>query len=145
MCRTVFTKHLPLVFVFPHVWSRSNNFKAALQGYVFKNVSELAASKHTPPRILCATRAHVTSDPKSSVQAQELLVVRKISRTTVMRKPVLKAYSLHSKEDKTLQVRVCDVQTDIQWEPLDNYRRKTHMLGQATLSLVERWYRGTSV
>lgn len=85
----------------PH--SHSNDFKAALQGYSFKNVSELAGCKQTP-RIVCATKAHQTGEGKSSVHADEILVIKKIGRTTVMRKPVLKAFSVKNNEDKTLQV-----------------------------------------
>ncbi len=82
----------------------SNDLKVALQGYTFKTVSELAASKHTP-LIVCSTKSHLTGESKSSTQSDELLIVKKISRTTVMRKPVLKAFSLMTGEDKVLQVR----------------------------------------
>ena len=81
----------------------SKNFKAALKGYVFKTVSELAACKHLP-KIICATRSHITGDAKTSTHANELFIVRKIGRTTVMRKHVLKAYSLKTNEVKILQV-----------------------------------------
>ena len=80
----------------------SNDFKAALAGYTFKAVLDLAAAKNLP-RIICATKTHITADQKSSVQSDELLIIRKISRTTVMRKPVLKAFSLKTNEDKILQ------------------------------------------
>lgn len=80
------------------------NFKSALQGYTFKTVADLAGCKHALPRIVCATKTHLTSESKSSVQAEELLIVRKMGRTTVMRKPFLKAFSLKTNEDKTLPV-----------------------------------------
>ena len=95
--------HSPHTHTNSHMHTHSNDFKAALQGFMFKNVSELAACKHIP-RIVCTTKAHQTGESKSSVQADEILVVRKISRTTVMRKPVLKAFSPRTNEDKTLQV-----------------------------------------
>ena len=91
--------HLGLMQFFPC----SNDFKAALQGYTFKTVSELAGCKQIP-RVVCATKAHQTGESKSSVHANEILVVRKVGRTTVMRKPVLKAFSVKNNEDKTLQV-----------------------------------------
>jgi hypothetical protein len=66
-------------------------------------VSELAVCKQLP-RVVCATKAFQTGETKTSVYVNEILVVRKIGRTTVMRKPVLKAFSVKNNEDKSLQV-----------------------------------------
>lgn len=82
----------------------SNDLSAARKDYTFKTVSDLASVKNCP-KILCATQAHVANDSKCSVQMDEILIVKKMSKTHVMKKRVLKVFSLMTKEYKTLQVR----------------------------------------
>lgn len=95
----------PVYFQSTHlVFPSSNDFDAARAGYTFKAVSDLASAKSCP-RILCATQTHVASDSKSSVHVDEILIVKKMSKTQIMKKRVLKVFSLVTKEYKTLQVR----------------------------------------
>ena len=81
----------------------SNNFKDAIKGHIFKSVSELVASK-SPPRIVRVLDALQTSDPKTSVEKNDLLIIKKIGKT-ILRKAFVKVYSLSAKEEKTLTVQ----------------------------------------
>lgn len=76
------------------------------RGIVFKTAGDILALCQNPdrslPKIVCAMKYHLTGDPKSSVKENELLLIRRMGRTTVKRKPVLKVYSLTTKEEKTL-------------------------------------------
>jgi len=67
----------------------------------------------TRPTILCVTQAYTAGDSKSSLQVDEILIVKKLSKTHVMKKRVLKVYSLTTKEYKTLQVRAFLVCTSV--------------------------------
>ncbi len=46
----------------------------------------------------------MVNDSKCSVQADEILIVLKLTKTHVIKKRILKVYSLTTKEHKTLQV-----------------------------------------
>ena len=87
---------------FGPLYDPHHNFKEAFKGFTFDAVADILALKGPLPKLLRVTRAHQGSDPKSSVEEGELLIVKKAARTGVMRKPVLKVFSVTAKEEKTL-------------------------------------------
>lgn len=69
----------------------------AVKGYSFKTVGELTKYE-SPPCIIRATKAFDTSDSKSSVEAEEVLIIKKIGRTAIKRKHFIKVLSLRSRK-----------------------------------------------
>lgn len=69
----------------------------AVKGYSFKTVGDLAKYE-TPPRIIRATQAFDVSDSKSSIEAEEILIIKKVGRTAIKRKHYIKVISLHSRK-----------------------------------------------
>ena len=69
----------------------------AVKGYSFKTVGELA-KYDIPPRVIRATRSYNVSDPKSSIEAEEILIVKKIGRTAIKRKHYIRVLSLRSRK-----------------------------------------------
>ena len=55
-------------------------------------------------RIVRVLDALQTSDPKTSVEKNDLLIIKKIGKT-ILRKAFVKVYSLSAKEEKTLTVQ----------------------------------------
>lgn len=87
------------------LYDPNQNTVEAQKGMVFKKAGDIVArcqSGAPLPRIVCATKTHPGGDPKSSVEENELLLIKKMGKTTMMRKPVLKVYSLTMKEEKNL-------------------------------------------
>ena len=78
------------------LYSPVGNTAQAVKGYSFKTVGELA-KYDIPPRIIRATQAFDVSDSKSSIEAEEILIVKKIGRTAIKRKHYVKVLSLHSR------------------------------------------------
>ena len=87
------------------LYDPNQNTAEAQKGKTFKKAGDIISicqSGGPLPRLVCATKTHPGSDPKSSVEENELLLVKKLGKTTMMRKPVLKVYSLTMKEEKSL-------------------------------------------
>ena len=86
---------------FGPLYDPNNNFEEAFKGFRFETVSDILAQK-TLPKIVRAQTAHVAGDVKSSVTADELLIIKRVAKTMPMRHSVLKVYSMTAGEDKTL-------------------------------------------
>ena len=69
--------------------------KRALEGFYFESVGELIAVKHLPT-VVCATKAYRGSSLESSVEASEILLIKRVAaRSTLWGKgKVLEVYSL---------------------------------------------------
>ena len=104
--QTEYTIPLNSAIEFGMLYDSTGDSKQVKSGMVFKTAGDILAlcqnSDRSLPKIVCATKYHLSGDPKSSVKENELLLLRKMGRTTVKRKPVLKVYSLTMKEEKTL-------------------------------------------
>lgn len=83
------------------LYNPNDNIDEALKGFTFDSVADIT-SLHTLPKLLRVTKSFHGSDSKCSVEEGELLVVKKISRTPMMRKLVLKVYSVTANEVKVL-------------------------------------------
>ena len=83
------------------LYNPNDNVDEALKGFTFDSVADIT-SLHTLPKLLRVTKSFHGSDSKCSVEEGELLVVKKISRTPMMRKLVLKVYSVTANEVKVL-------------------------------------------
>lgn len=104
--RNEYTIPLNSAIEFGMLYDSTGDSKEVKSGIVFKTAGDILAlcqnSDRPLPKIVCATKYHLSGDPKSSVKENELLLLRRMGRTTVKRKPVLKVYSLTTKEEKTL-------------------------------------------
>ena len=69
----------------------------AVKGYSFKTVGDLARYE-IPPRIIRATQAVDVSDSKSSIETDEILIIKKVGRTAIKRKHYVKVLSLRSRK-----------------------------------------------
>lgn len=83
------------------LYNPNSNLNEALKGFTFQSVPEIIAQK-SPPQVLCVVDGHQGSHPKSSVEENEKLIVKKVGKTTMKRKPFVKVFSLKTKEEKTL-------------------------------------------
>ena len=75
------------------VYNPAGDMKQAIKGYSFKTIGELADYPH-PPRIIKSTKKFSSGDQKSSVESNEILVVKSVGRTGVSRKQCVKVYSM---------------------------------------------------
>ena len=104
--RNEYTIPLNSAMEFGMLYDSGGDTSEMKRGIVFKTAGDILALCQNPdrslPKIVCAMKYHLTGDPKSSVKENELLLIRRMGRTTVKRKPVLKVYSLTTKEEKTL-------------------------------------------
>lgn len=69
----------------------------AVKGYSFQTAADLAKYE-IPPRIIRATQAFDSSDQKSSIENEEILIIKKIGRTAIKRKHFIKVFSLRSRK-----------------------------------------------
>ena len=104
--RNEYTIPLNSAIEFGMLYDSTGGSNEVKSGMVFKTAGDILAlcqnSDRPLPKIVCATKYHLSGDPKSSVKENELLLLRRMGKTTVKRKPVLKVYSLTMKEEKTL-------------------------------------------
>ena len=75
------------------VYNPVGDIKQASKGYSFKTIGELADYPH-PPKIVKSTKKYSSGDPKSSVESNEILVIKTIGRTGVSRKQCVKVHSM---------------------------------------------------
>ena len=75
------------------VYDPVGDTKQAVKGYSFKTVRELV-DYPTPPKIVRATRKFDSGDSKSSVESEEILIIKNVGRGTVKRKQWIKVHSL---------------------------------------------------
>lgn len=75
------------------VYDPVGDVKQAVKGYSFETVGELAEYPN-PPRIVRATRKFETGDSKSSIEADEILVIKNFGRTAVAKRHCIKVHSL---------------------------------------------------
>ena len=85
---------------FGPIFNPKGDLKAAMQGYRFERVSDVMAQIQLP-KVILATKPHIRSNPKSSVEQYEILVVQKIVQTP-MKKKALQVYSITRREQKML-------------------------------------------
>ena len=83
------------------LYNPNDNIGEALTGFTFDSAADIA-SLHTLPKLVRATKSFRGGDSKCSVEEGELLVVKKVSRSPMKRKPVLKVFSITANEDKNL-------------------------------------------
>lgn len=72
----------------------------ALNGYIFETTADIIEAKQLP-KVVCATVDYQSQDSRSSVEANEILVVRRVTTINEMRK--LEVFSLHTKSTKLLE------------------------------------------
>lgn len=75
------------------VYNPFNEAKNALKQYSFTSVGEIITCKY-PPHVIRATKEFRSNDPKSSVKAEEVLIVRKICQSGKKKKHHLRVHSL---------------------------------------------------
>ena len=74
------------------VYDPVGDMKGAVKGYSFKTIGELAEYP-SRPNIVRATRRWEASDPKSSVESDEILIIKNVGRTSMKKKPCVKVHS----------------------------------------------------
>ncbi|XP_064395371.1 uncharacterized protein LOC135342551 isoform X2 [Halichondria panicea] len=86
---------------FGMLYNPDNDFRKSIQGYSFETVAALTVAKVCPKLVLSKTECLCT-DPKSSVEANELLLITKVGKTALKRRPFIKVVNLRNKQEKTL-------------------------------------------
>ena len=75
------------------VYDPVGDIKQAAKGYSFKTIGELADYTN-PPRIVKSTKKYSSGEQKSSIESDEILIVKSIGRTVVSRKYCVKVHSM---------------------------------------------------
>lgn len=86
---------------FGPIFDPNHDPKEAMHGFTFERISDVIAQK-TLPKVIRATKAHTSSDCKSSVEQDEVFVVQKAVHTA-MKKEALKVYSITKGEERLLE------------------------------------------
>lgn len=81
-------------------YNPSQKETSALNGYVFKTAADIIEATQLP-KVVCTTVDYQSQDPSSSVEANEILVVHRVTMINEMRK--LEVFSLHTKSTKLLE------------------------------------------
>ena len=89
------------------VFNLSSNYDEGLCGYTFRTVSDLT-SLAVLPRVVCTLKAFEGNDARSSVQENEILVIKQALKSLFRGKRGIKVYSLLMKTEKVLP-EDCDV------------------------------------
>ncbi len=79
----------------------NNDFKEASKGILFPCVSDIVA-KEPLPKVIQATADYDSTDPRTSVEKGEVLIVERAVRTGLRRRPALRVFSLHKNTEKTI-------------------------------------------
>ena len=90
---TLFTVPLNTEIQFGLLYDPVGDTKQAMKGYSFQTVGELA-DYPTPPKIVRVTRKFDSGDPKSSVELNEILIIKNVGHTTMMHRQCVKVHSL---------------------------------------------------
>ncbi len=86
------------------VYNPLNDLKQALQGKTFESVGDILSTKPLP-KIVRATASYQGAHASSSVEENELLVVKSAKRPKVLGSPHLKVYSITTGENKSLPMQ----------------------------------------
>ena len=86
---------------FSPLYDPTNDICKAVQGYIFDKVRDIL-STDPMPKVVCVTREHRAGDANASVFKDEILAICKVSRVGMMRRRVLKVYSITSNTKKQL-------------------------------------------
>ena len=95
-----FTVPLNSAIQFAPIYNPGNRPREALQGSTFERVLDIMAQVALP-RVVKATKSHIRVDSKSTIEQNELFVVKKILHTS-LRKKALQVYSVTLNEEKLL-------------------------------------------
>lgn len=87
-----FSVPLNTAIQFGLVYDPANDLKQAVKGYSFKSIGDLV-DYPVPPKVIRATRRYDTGDAKSSVESNEILIVKNIARTMISKKYSVKVHS----------------------------------------------------
>ena len=83
------------------VYNPHNLLDQALQGKMFKSVGDMVAM-HSLPKVICATTQYEGANASSSVEKNEILIVKSVKRPKVLGTPQLRVYSVTKGENKIL-------------------------------------------
>ena len=90
---THFTVPLNTAIQFGLVYDPVGDTKQAKKGYSFETAGELA-DYHTPPKIIRVTRKFDSGDSKSSIEKNEILIIKSVGQATMMQRKCVKVHSL---------------------------------------------------
>lgn len=90
---TNFTVPLNTAIQFGLVYNPVGDTKQAKKGYSFETAGELADYR-IPPKIIRVTRKFDTGDSKSSIEKNEILIVKNVSQATLTQRQCVKVHSL---------------------------------------------------
>ena len=90
---TNFTVPLNTAIQFGLVYNPVGDTKQAMKGYSFETAGQLA-DYHIPPTIVRVTRKFDSGDSKSSIETNEILIIKNIGRATLMQRQCVMVRSL---------------------------------------------------
>lgn len=96
---THFSVPLNTEIQFGMLYDPVGDVKQAVQGYSFKTIGELA-SYPKPPDIVRVTKKYDSGDPKSSVEPEEILIVKSVGRSTLKKRQSTKVYSFLTRKSE---------------------------------------------
>ncbi len=83
------------------LYNPNNTLEEATCGVSFPAVSDIVSKDHLP-KVIRVMATYSTDDVKSSVEKDEILIVDRVVRTGLRRRPLLKVFSIHKNCEKML-------------------------------------------